>query len=680
VDNAAVEERARGEAAGDEAAETDLHDRAPVRRFKWVAFVAIVAALVPYLWVLWDLWTGTLDPFRITGTKVDPGSVIFDQQARALMHGHLALPQHSIGDEAFIHDGRTYTYFGLFPSLIRMPILLLTHALDGRLSAPSMLAAWIVTAIFTSLLVWRVRVALRGDASLGWSESVSYGLLIFSILAGSVLMSLASVPWVYNEDEAWSVALAIGSIFVLVGLIERPSWNRLTACGVLVLLTNLNRATTGYACILATFLVAAWFALGRGGPERRRWAVPLFSVGVVALLVGCAIDLAKFSQLFGYPSSEQLLFKLFAMDQVNGGKRYSMHFLPSTLAAYLSPLNVRLTSVFPFLTFPAIPSQLVAHTQLFNRGDTASVTASMPLLFGAGLWGVITTFAPGRPTIVRAFRLILIAAAASAGALLIYGSIFERFLGDFMPVLVLGSALGVVDLWGRLSGRFRSGRILVSTIAVAALFGFVANVGIAVAPQLYWTESQSRNYVHAAEVVSNVTGRPLSGDVVRTGSSFPSRATDGQLLIEGRCHALYLAYENAPLGGPWGRNPWLPVEHAPHAPICDSLVSSARNVSLGTSIRAPLEGQTVQGPDVSLVARTSGVGKVSDVTFVIAKSLLRARVKLQSVSHHGRTWTYHWDSRTVPNGSYLLLSTVKNSLGYAAVAPAIRITVANSGR
>jgi hypothetical protein len=83
---------------------------------------------------------------------------------------------------------------------------------------------------------------------------------------------------------------------------------------------------------------------------------------------------------------------------------------------------------------------------------------------------------------------------------------------------------------------------------------------------------------------------------------------------------------------------------------------------------------------VPLVARTSGVGKVSVVTFVIAKSLLGAPVKLESTTHIGSTWTYNWDSRTVPNGSYLLVSTVKNSLGYAAVAPAIRITVANPGR
>ena len=76
--------------------------------------------------------------------------------------GHLAIPKGAIGVEAFVHNGHEYTYFGPFPSLIRMPILALTHAYDARLTAPSMLVAWILTAAFCSLLVWRVRVMMRG--------------------------------------------------------------------------------------------------------------------------------------------------------------------------------------------------------------------------------------------------------------------------------------------------------------------------------------------------------------------------------------------------------------------------------------------------------------------------------------------------------------------------------------
>ena len=435
--------------------------RGSVHRFQLVAVVAVVGAGVPYLWVLWDLWTGSVDPLRINESKFEPGSVIYDVQARALMHGHLALPPGSIGDEAFVHLGRTYTYFGLFPSVIRIPILLVTHSLDGRLSALSLLAAWVVTAVFASLLLWRTRMMIRGDVPLGWAEAVSYGFVVFSVLAGSVLVSLASTPNAYVEDEAWGVALACGSFFALLGVVERPSWGRVTTCGALVLLTNLNRGTSGYGCILATILLAVWFALGRAGPERKRWAVPVLAAGLVAMLVGSAVDYAKFNQFFGYPVSEQLLYKVYGFAHVNGGKHYSLHFLPATLQAYLSPGGLRVTSVFPYLTVPDLPNQLIAHTPLFNRGNSASVPASMPLLFAVGVWGVICVFAPRRPVMVRSLRVLLVSAAAIAGAMLIYGTVYERFLGDFMPLLVVASAAGAVDIWHRLNGKTHSMRTLV---------------------------------------------------------------------------------------------------------------------------------------------------------------------------------------------------------------------------
>ena len=44
----------------------------------------------------------------------------YDLQARAMLAGRLYLPNGSIGIEAFIHDGHQYTYFGLFPSLLRL--------------------------------------------------------------------------------------------------------------------------------------------------------------------------------------------------------------------------------------------------------------------------------------------------------------------------------------------------------------------------------------------------------------------------------------------------------------------------------------------------------------------------------------------------------------------------------
>ncbi len=542
------------------------------RRFTVVSLTAILIVAVPYGWVCWDLWNGTIDPFR-RGPTVS----VYDVQAHAILHGHLSLPPGSIGPEGFVHDGRTYTYFGLFPSLIRIPVLLLTHTFDGRLASASIVLSWLVTATFASLLLWRIRTVVRGNAILGWTEAVACGTLLASILAGSVLVFLASEPNSYSEDLAWSVALCCGSLFTLLGVLERPSWGRVVASGLLVLLTNLNRATTGYACVLATLAIAGWLALGRGRPEQRRWALPMLAVGTVALIIGSAIDLAKFSLFFGVPASEQLLYAVFGFAHVNGGHYFGIRFLPSTLQAYALPGGLRITSVFPFLTLPDLPTHLIAHTPVFTRAPTASVPASMPLLFGLGLWGVVASLVPHRPTAVRALRILLAASAVSAGAVLIFGWILERFLGDFMPLLLLASMIGLVDIWRRLSRSRRSVRILIAAlVGMAALFGFVANIGIAVTPQSDWTDAQAVHFVQTQRTISDITGHPLASQV-KQGNTLPAQFSTGQVFIVGHCQKLLVSIQSAPpqriyLTGQF----WLTVERAPHTPICNSLLEQAR--------------------------------------------------------------------------------------------------------
>jgi hypothetical protein len=532
------------------------------RRFGSVCVAASILASIPYLWVLCDLWNGSFNLFR-TNNRFDRNPM-YDLQARALMHGHLWLPNGSIGWEAFDSNGHQYTYFGVFPSLLRVPIFLVTSSFDGRLFAPSILAAWVVTAVFCALLLWRLRVLLRGDTALGWVEAASYAVLLFSILAGSTLIYLASSPDVFSEDEAWSVALAIGSLFALVGIIERPSWRRIVVCGILVLLTDMNRTTTGYSAVLAMLLVAGWYGLGRAGRERRHWAAPIAVIAVVVLAVGCAIDFAKFGLLFGVPFSDQELFGYFALQRINGGHYLSLHWLPNTLNAYINPTNIDFSSVFPYIFRRDVPSTL------FGGNATAGIPVSMPFLFVAGFWGAVTSFTPGRPTQFRALRLLLLSAAVPAAVIMIYGWIFERFVADFVPLLVLAAMVGVVDLWNRMGSVSRNGRksLLLAGGAMAVL-GFWANMSFALVPTNYWNAEQGSRFIEAQLSLSDVTGHPLAQRVV-VGSKFPAPAPLGTVFVRGHCAALYIAYHTVRPGT--GGFFYLQVEKAPHTPTCHSLV------------------------------------------------------------------------------------------------------------
>ena len=365
------------------------------RQFTIGVVVGCVIVLPPLLWVLWDLWSGSLNPLRSV-----PYDDFYDLQARAMFHGHLYLPNGRMGIEAFVHNGRQYTYFGIFPSLIRMPILLVTSRLDGEMTAPSILVAWMLTALFSSLMLWRLRILMRGRALVGRAEAVSYGALMATIMGGSVILYLAATPFVYNEDFAWSVPLTIGSLFALLGVLERPSTGRVLASGVLILATNLNRSPAGWACVIAAFLVAGWFALGRGGPSNRRWVLPLAVVGVVPLVVSSAVTYAKFGIPVGLPMADQIWASLNAHRRIflaaNGGKAFSFGFLPSTLWAYLQPFGLRVGGLFPFITPPGAPAAWLGGAVMDQSYPTASFTATSPLLLVLSCWGVVTASGESR--------------------------------------------------------------------------------------------------------------------------------------------------------------------------------------------------------------------------------------------------------------------------------------------
>ena len=529
------------------------------RRFVSAVTAGMAIVTVPYLWILWDLWTGQPSLLRWVGS-----GQFYDLQGRAILAGHLYIPNGSIGIEAFLHGGHQYTYFGLFPSLIRIPVLLLTNSYDAKLTAAALLLSWVTTGCFSALLLWRVRILMRGSALLGRAEAASYGVLVAAITGGSVLVYLAATPFVYNEDFAWSVALTLGSVFALLGVLERPSWGRVTAAGVLILFTNLDRTPTGYACVIGALLVAAWFLLGRDGRDNRRWVVPMIVAGLVPLAVSCAVTWIKFGLPFGLPMADQVWAHINAHRRyflaANKGKAFSVGFIPSTAFAYLQPFGIRFSSVFPFITLPTAPAAAYGGVVLDQTYQTGSIPATMPLLFLLTCWGAITAFRRRPVGRVALLRIPILTAAVGVTGVLVWGYIAERYLADFLPLLVTAGAVGLVDVWRRVEGRSPRFRWLtLAVVTVLGAFSVIANVSASITPAAQWTPAQLGRFV---SIQHQVTPGALAHSVER-GSTIPNWAPAGQLFDAGDCAGLYLStgvtFKDIP-GQQIQHFGWLPVQ------------------------------------------------------------------------------------------------------------------------
>jgi hypothetical protein len=525
------------------------------------AGIAVVA--IPYLWVLCDLW----HPGGPTALRRVVPSNFFDLQARAMFHGHLSVPNGSLGIEGFLHDGHEFAYFGIFPSLLRMPLLLVTSQFDGRLTAPSMLLAWLVTGLFSGLLLWRVRVMVTGDAPLGRAEAASYGIFATALSGGSVLIYLAATPFVYNEDFAWSVAITVAALFALLGVLEQPTWRRVLLAGVFVLAANLGRTPTGYACVIGAGLVAAQFALGRRGPENRRWTWPMVAVAVVGFAGNATITYLKFGMPIGLPMADQVWAHVNAHRRqflaANGGRAFSPGFLPSTVVAYLQPLGIRMTGVFPFVATPAAPAASYAGAVLDQTYPTASIPSTMPMLFLLACWGVVAAFRRRPAGQLAATRGLLVAAAAGTAGVLLWGFIAERYTADFMPFLILAGAIGLVDVWRRLHGRSPGTRgLALGALGLLAGFSIFANIAIAVEPSPQSTEPQLTSYLNLEKTLTP----GALGSSVHRGATLPYWAPKGELYIVGNCSGLYYStgqtYKSVP-GQQLMHWTWDPVEQQP---------------------------------------------------------------------------------------------------------------------
>jgi hypothetical protein len=510
------------------------------RRFVGSAICGIAIVTIPYLWVLFVSWNSAPNLYRNVYQN-GYGGDFYDLQARAMLSGHLYVPKGSLALETWTRGGHDYTYFGLFPSLLRIPIFLFTHQFDGKLTAISLLLAWLLTGLMASLLIWRVRIMLRGDASLGRAESLTLGVLVASIAGGSVLVYLAANPYVYSEDKAWSVALSLGAFFVLLGMLERPSWGRVCSGALFIVATNLTRATEGYACVIGALLVGTWFLVKRRRSPDRRWWVPMFGVAVFAVVVGSAVNWAKFGTLFGLPLHDYEAFHALNEKQINRGRYFDLAYLPSTLFAYLQPGGLRFTSLFPFVTLPAGPTRAIGDIVFDSRTRTASVTASMPVLFLLSCVGLVGILRRRATESMNMLRIVLFAAATTTGAVLFYGWIANRYLADFLPFLVLASAIGAITLWYRMEGRSKKARTVVSaTVLVLGIFGVFANVALSITPTDSYAPLQASRFLQAQNTLSNLTGHPLAGQIER-GNHLPYWAPADSVFIAGNCNALYVS-------------------------------------------------------------------------------------------------------------------------------------------
>jgi hypothetical protein len=525
----------------------------------------VVGGVVAAVGFIWMLAIGRLDLFH-SGLL----SGLYDAQAHSLLAGHWDVPGDKLSLEAFLVHGKTYMYFGPWPAVLRLPIAAVTDRLDGELTQLSMIGAFAVLLVATSRLLWRVRRLMRGDRPTTRIERCAVASFVLVVGAGSVVMFLASRPVIYHEVELWGAALSLASYDATHAFILRPRRRSLAWAALLSGLALLTRGSVGIGpatalalVLLGRFLASAarhlrrpsiarpirWLGLGDES-SNRGYALPLAIAVAVPVVLYMYVNYAKFGHPWNLPITRQYVTFIDPIRQSvyahNGGNLFGLKFVPTTLVAMLRPDALGLDRLFPWVTFPS-PATLVGGIQFAARDPSSSIPASMPFLFVLSVLGALFVFRRRRNETSGAESLrvpVLGAAAGGIGAIAI-PFVYQRYIADFLPLLLLLATVGLHALLRCIdTGVMRRG--LAATVAVVfailAASSLWVNFALAILYQRAYspfpTEPERAAFVRFQyDLADSLLGGTKTN--VRVGTKLPAPLPVGAVFVLGKCDAVY---------------------------------------------------------------------------------------------------------------------------------------------
>ena len=529
----------------------------------WCA-VGGAASLLLFVWLVSN---GTFNPGQETFT-----SNFYDFQAKAFMHGKLAMPSSVLSIEGISIHGKSYMYFGPLPAMARVPLIALAPSLSGKLAGYSMCLAYLVAIVGISQMMWRVRGLAGRPDTLVPGERYVVALVSFGASAGSILLYLGCNTTIYQEAELWAVALAVLAMVVAFDLLAAPSLNGAIAMVALCFSVSMVRfvvalGVLSLALLVASAHLASRFRLIDRGPWHRvlrssgllveqpaQTSGGLLVGGVVGSLFAYALlNYAKFQSAFGLPLRHQALVHdglnpMYAKYALAHSSFNALRFLPTTVSWYLRPDALVVSRLFPFVNFPARIS-VIGSVEFAGLNPASSITATMPVLICLGAIGLVALGVPRRVvhsedltlSIFR-FRPLFLAGLVGCLGTLTYAGIANRHMGDFYPALLCIAMVGGALLLRWVRGR-RKLKIVVSMALVAGfLLSTWINLGLGLINQRVGRTSIPRaERVDFARFRISLFKSMFDGPVpqVTWGGPLPREGLLGALYVAGDCNALY---------------------------------------------------------------------------------------------------------------------------------------------
>ncbi len=454
------------------------------RRFPSVSlnlyFLSLIAIVSVYY--LFLLSNGT---FQILAPELL--DKVFDNMLVHLLRGEFTVDLDAIDYEAMSQDGKTYTYFAVFPAILRLlatPFVDIAHAELARLSC---LMAVVIFVVLQLRMLLIVHYSLPAGSRMPGLLTVMVAAIV---LSGPQLYILGSA-WVYHEPILWGAALAVAFNLIVMRAALSGDDLRTSDLASLAALAGLainTRAPIGVALYLGTVLLIVWAAWSRHAPERTEWrwpasgkvlvravsalahdpriSLPVLVLGLLAVAAGI-VNFGRWGNPFAFNGANYTYwiqrqpnvmvavrdYGVFSLDRIGIAVLYYATGIPyilksvPTFAGFLRCCVIEAPPLTPLLTNPlTVLLAGIGLYRLWRRPDL-------------------------QPRSLAMLRIALIGHASAVVLILTFFTFTLRYRFDFAPFMTLAAFVGYRSLSmtaANFSGTWRR-RILIAAVGFCVL-------------------------------------------------------------------------------------------------------------------------------------------------------------------------------------------------------------------
>jgi hypothetical protein len=383
------------------------------------------------------------------------GRQFYTEQARAIVNFSLSVKPESLPNECWIYNEKCFGYFGIFPSLIRIPFLIL----PWMVSSPVLFLAiaiglGILYTIKVADLILDSRLKSKADEHASIDSRILFGIFI-AVGPGTLFLQLLQ-PRVFWETIAWSSSLTIiGMYFFAKWFLGGVKAHKIIAVLMFVFASN-TRPTGGVIAFCIGAVLLLYEILSRKG--RVVTALGNFVLLSLPLISSVIIFYVKFRQFVPDMRLQEIIPENSYWRVIlenNGNSTTGMKFVLSNLVGYLGLMAYRIQPDFPFLNFRQNWDFDYQFPLRLNPSMHVETHNSLTLLSPLGVLGIIMILSRllrlfnSNKSKLREKDLIFSTLGLSAlmGLIptLILSAISNRYLGDFIPALAIG--IPILAIW-----------------------------------------------------------------------------------------------------------------------------------------------------------------------------------------------------------------------------------------